>query len=153
MSALPQTYGRPVVLVDIDGTLADVTHRVHHVRGAGKKDWHRFFQAMHQDEPNQVVMDWVKNLAPEYEVIVVSGRPDNYRKVTERWLAEHGIEYSALYMRRAQDRRPDDIVKREILHKQIGKDRVAFVIDDRASVCRMWRSEGLRTFQVAEGNF
>ena len=153
MSALPITRGRPVVLVDIDGTLADVTHRIHHVRGRGKKDWKRFFQAMHKDQPNQVVVDWVKNLAPDYEVIVVSGRPDDYREVTERWLAAQGIEYSVLHMRRTNDRRPDDIVKREILHNQIGKDRVAFVIDDRASVCRMWRAEGLRTFQVAEGNF
>lgn len=153
MAAAPQLPAhRPIVLVDIDGTLADVTHRLHHIRGKGKKNWHRFFQAMHKDEPNQIVVDWVKNLAPEYEVVIVSGRPDNYRELTEAWLEEHGIDYSALHMRRAGDRRPDDVVKREILH-QLGKDRIAFVIDDRASVCRMWRAEGLRTFQVAEGDF
>jgi hypothetical protein len=51
-----------------------------------------------------------------------------------------------------RDRRPDHIVKRELLER-IGEDRVAFVIDDRNSVCEMWRGRGLTCYQIAEGNF
>jgi hypothetical protein len=147
---IPNPYRR-IVLVDIDGTLADVNHRLHHVRGR-KKNWKRFFQAMHLDPPNQVIVDWVKNLAPEYEVYVVSGRPDDYRDVTEKWLQQQGVRYRELRMRRAGDHRADTIVKQEILNS-FNKDEIAFVIDDRASVCDMWRSNGLRCIQVAEGNY
>jgi hypothetical protein len=142
---------RKLVLVDMDGTLADVTHRLHHVRGR-KKNWKRFFGEMQHDPPNPVIAEWVRNLVPEYEVWIVSGRPDDYKDVTIDWLRRHHIPFSEIRMRRGGDFRPDHIVKKEILDS-IGEERVAFVIDDRNSVCDMWRSSGLTCYQIAEGNF
>jgi hypothetical protein len=46
---------RNVVLVDMDGTLANVSHRLHWVRG-GKKNWNKFFREMHKDPPYPVVL-------------------------------------------------------------------------------------------------
>ena len=147
---LPQV--RNVVLVDMDGTLADVTHRLHWIRGSKKKNWKRFFQEMSKDPPNPVVLEWVKNLVPEYEIFIVSGRPAEYRQATTDWLRRYQVPFSELHMRRSGDRRPDHIVKGELLD-EIGDDRVAFVIDDRNSVCDMWRSNRLTCYQVAEGNY
>ena len=31
------------VVVDLDGTLADCTHRLHHIRGRRRKNWDAFF--------------------------------------------------------------------------------------------------------------
>jgi phosphoglycolate phosphatase-like HAD superfamily hydrolase len=140
---------RDLVLVDMDGTLADVSHRLHHIRGP-HKDWERFFRLMNEDPPSQVVVHWVRNLAPEYRVIIVTGRPDEYRQQTVDWLHRHNVSYDQILMRRSGDHRPDYVVKREIL-EQVGRSRVAFVIDDRPSVCDMWRECGLRTIQVAVG--
>ena len=39
----PVEAGRPVVIVDIDGTVADVHHRLHHIEGRGRKNWKGFF--------------------------------------------------------------------------------------------------------------
>lgn len=36
MSDLPKA-----IIVDLDGTLANVDHRMHHVRGEGRKNWKR----------------------------------------------------------------------------------------------------------------
>ncbi len=140
---------RQVVIVDMDGTLADVSHRLHHLNGP-KKNWKKFFALMNEDPPSQVVVDWVRNLPPDYDVVIVTGRPETYRAETEAWLDRHRISYSDIIMRRSGDHRPDYVVKKELLEK-VGRDRVAFVIDDRASVCQMWRACGLRTFQVAVG--
>ena len=54
-------------------------------------------------------------------------------------------------MRRVGDR-PDYTVKRELL-AEIGEDRIAFVIDDRNSVCDMWRGQGLTCYQIAAANY
>jgi phosphoglycolate phosphatase-like HAD superfamily hydrolase len=143
---------RDLVLVDMDGTLADVSHRLHWIRGGHKKNWKKFFQAMDKDAPNPVILEWVQNLVPEYSIAIVSGRPEDYRQATIDWLRRYRVPFSELHMRRAGDRRPDHIVKRELLD-EIGEERVAFVIDDRNSVCDMWRSSGLTCYQIAEGNF
>jgi hypothetical protein len=48
------------VVVDLDGTLADCTHRLHHVRGHGRKNWEAFFAGCHLDMPNPVVVALVR---------------------------------------------------------------------------------------------
>ena len=141
-----------MVIVDMDGTLADVAHRLHHIRGSRKKNWKRFFEAMDADPPSPVVAEWVRNLSPDYEVVIVSGRPEEYGGRTIAWLRRNHIPFSHLRMRRDGDHRPDHIVKEEILGT-LPKAAIAFVIDDRNSVCDMWRRNGLRCFQVAKGNF
>lgn len=140
---------RDLVLVDMDGTLADVTHRLHHIKGA-QKNWKSFFQYMHEDPPHDIVLAWVRNLAPEYRVVIVTGRPDTYRQQTIEWLTRHDVKYDAILMRPSGDHRPDYVVKKELLGS-VNKDRVAFVIDDRPNVCDMWRDCGLRTIQLSMG--
>jgi FMN phosphatase YigB (HAD superfamily) len=140
---------RKIVIVDMDGTLADVSHRLHFLNGP-KKNWKQFFAGMDDDPPSTVVVDWVRNLSPDYEVVIVTGRPDKYHTNTESWLRKHGIEFSRIIMRRSGDHRPDYVVKKELLD-EVGRERVAFVIDDRPSVCDMWRALGLRVYQVAIG--
>lgn len=142
--------GQNIVIVDIDGTLADVQHRLRYVKGPGKKDWNKFFREMHNDPPVEVVVRWVNNLAPEFTAILITGRPEDYRPQTEAWLKQHGIRYQKLYMRRAGDHRPDTIVKQELLDR-VGRERVAFVIDDRPPVCDMYRKCGMKVFQVSSG--
>lgn len=46
------------------------------------------------------------------------------------------------------DRRDDTVVKKEILDL-LPKERIAFVIDDRPRVVRMWKENGLRVIPVA----
>jgi len=136
-----------IVIVDIDGTLADIQHRLHFVQGPGKKRWTQFFCAMDEDKPVEIVVRWVNNLSPEYKAVLITGRNDEYRRETEEWLERHGVRHAKLLMRRAGDHRPDTIVKRELLD-QVGRENVAFVIDDLPSVCAMYRECGLRVFQV-----
>lgn len=138
------------IIFDIDGTLADLSHRLHHVQG-GKKDWPAFFGAMADDTVIEPVADHLRLCADRYPIILCSGRPEDYRAVTEKWLADSAIEYSALYMRAAGDYRPDDVVKSQLLDGILADGyEPILVVDDRPRVISMWRRRGLTCFQCRE---
>lgn len=174
---------RPFILVDMDGTLADCEWRrklafeappIHlkecsatnptvdrqcpECGAKSKKNWPLFLKDVDQDPPIQPIVDLVNVISPFYNIIIVSGRdlgscgPD-----TENWLYEHLCidghrSYKHLFMRSAGDSREDSIIKKEILDR-LPKDRIAFVLDDRDQVVKMWRENGLRCLQVAPGAF
>lgn len=140
------------ILCDVDGTLADITHRKHWLEG--KKDWRGFFSQMAYDTPRQSTFDMLKTFSDQgYEIIVVSARPDDYRGVTALWLEKNGITpYKTLIMRPGSDSRPDTEVKQQMYDKYFkGKYEVTMVIDDRPSVIEMWRSNGLDVIDVGDG--
>lgn len=141
-----------VIIFDIDGTLADLRHRLHFIQN-GKKDYDGFFDAMGDDTPIEPVVWLARKLGTSFGVICVSGRPDSHREQTSKWLKAHGLDIFNvvdIYMRKAGDYRPDHIVKREILD-QIRADGYDpfLVIDDRPQVVEMWRSQGLVCLQNA----
>jgi len=163
---------KDTIICDLDGTLCNVDHRLHHVQktdGNGlkrKADWDAFFAGTPQDTVNDavhaVLMAWLKEEEQssfkdeQRKVIFCSGRPERCRHDTNMWLINNyngPVGDAYLHMRKDGDFRRDDIVKEEILNAHIDKDRVMFVLDDRQQVVDMWRRNGLQCFQVAEGNF
>lgn len=149
-----------VLIVDIDGTIADVSHRLHYVQGEGKKNWKQFFKEIANDKVNLPVAETIHyfcNYSEEQAIpfVYCSGRPDNYKKETEEWLDKNVIGYhDHLFMRPRNDRRPDFIIKEIILDFEIlTRYRPFLVLDDRSSVISMWRNRGLTAFQVAPGDF
>lgn len=141
------------VLCDIDGTLADITHRKHFVEG-DKKDWKSFFEAMDKDTVRyEIAGQLIDFYNKGYTCILVSGRPEDYREVTEWWLSEYNLGFPfTLLMRGKNDTRPDDIVKEDILNTYFpDKSLIKYVIDDRPRVIRMWRKNGLSVIDVGDG--
>jgi len=142
------------VIFDIDGTLANLEHRRNFI-ASKPKNYKAFYAGMSYDLPIQPVIDVLKRLRKSgCRIILCSGRPDNYRVLTEEWCLAHDIEAEGLYMRRANDFRGDDIIKQELLD-QIMADGFdpQIVFDDRSRVVAMWRKNGLICAQVDEGNF
>lgn len=135
---------RRCVICDIDGTLA------HNLGGRNIYDYTRVIE----DTPDPfvcAVVDALDFTFGDYylDVIIVSGRDDNCREETEKWLENNDIPYDRLFMRETGDKRDDAIVKEEIYKKYIEPDYcVLGVIDDRPKVARMWRSLGLKTLQA-----
>jgi phosphoglycolate phosphatase-like HAD superfamily hydrolase len=128
-----------IVIFDIDGTLADVSERLHHVKKK-PKNWNAFFQGMAQDN------------AIHSMVRLCSGRNEEHRPQTVQWLTQQGVKYHELILRRDGDMRSDTVVKREML-AGIDRSKVLFVVEDRSRVVEMWRSEGLVCLQCAPGEF
>lgn len=157
------------VIFDIDGTLADVEHRRHHVAHKPKR-WDLFFSELSNDPPvkdvvrlHDLLIDYNFLLnqdgeKPRVKLVFCTGRGEEYRDVTTAWLIDNlCISFSAeidLRMRPANDSRPDDIIKKEMLDQLRAEQHdIWFVVDDRQRVVDMWRANGVTVFQCAPGDF
>jgi len=152
-----------VIVFDIDGTIANTEHRKHWV-SSKPKNWAAWNAGMANDTPHadiKFIMDMLRfaNVNhPDHEdeiaIILCSGRGEETREVTRRWLNDNGFTYEQLYMRSEGDYRKDSIVKVELL-EQIRKDwGPPFLwFDDREQVVQAIRAEGVRVLQVADGKF
>lgn len=133
------------IIVDIDGTLALLNGRDPHDYVNTKKDL-----------ADSAVVDVTRRYAAdsEYTVILITGRDMQWNDDTLEWLQEHDIPFDILYMRVHDDRKQDTVVKQGIYNKYV-KDNfdVLFVMEDRTRVVKMWREEGLKVFQVVEGDY
>ena len=96
---------RPLAVVDIDGVLADVRHRLHHLRRR-PKDWQAFFAAARHDEALPEGLAVVERLRDDHEVVLLTGRPRELEADTRVGLDEHGLGDLRLVMRPSGDRRP-----------------------------------------------
>lgn len=145
-----------VLVCDIDGTVADLTHRRHFVT-SHPKNWPAFNERIHLDKPIDHVIDTVNGLYKTGTIVVMcSGREGTnvIRRKTRDWLLENGVLFHHLYMRNSNDYRDDGLVKYELLQKiklEVGEPDLIF--DDRDRVVDMWRSNGYWCIQVAEGDF
>jgi phosphoglycolate phosphatase-like HAD superfamily hydrolase len=137
------------VIFDIDGTIADLTHRLHYIT-TKPKNWPAFNKAISNDKPIWQVIEVLFSLKNDgWGIILCSGRSEDSRQDTIDWLVDYGIwdKVSGLYMRKSKDYRSDDIIKEELLN-QILKDgyNPLMVFDDRKRVVEMWRRRGLFVF-------
>lgn len=131
------------IIVDIDGTLA-------HMTGRSPYDESKVIE----DKVDLYIKYLVKLLDRDHVIIIVSGRHVSCIEDTVSWLCKNDIPYRHLYMRKAGDDRKDYIIKKEIYEEHIkDKFNINFVLDDRDQVVQMWREQGLKTLQVAEGDF
>ena len=154
----------PLYIFDLDGTLALIDHRLHHVQSQ-PKNWRAFFAACVDDKPNLPVLETLNRLRKGgAEIWVWSGRSDEVREETIAWLHRQGVFHSywnpfrapeMLRMRKAGDYRDDTVVKREWAGEIEPPEwnRLTATFDDRDRVVAMWRDLGITCFQVAAGDF
>ena len=136
------------VVVDLDGTLADVSHRLSYVRSR-PPDWPAFFARVSNDRLNAWCRDLIRALTPAYRIVIVSGRPMSTFDDTRAWLERNHVPYDDLVLVRAiNDHSPDQELKRAWL-RSYGKERILFTVDDRQKVVNMWREEGVVCLQCA----
>lgn len=149
------------VIVDIDGTLANIDHRLNFVNGKDtdsektqKTDWKNFFANIPGDKVNHWCKELMSNMIQNYTVVLASGRPSDYKRQTQDWLDENQIPYDALFMRMRGDYRRDDVIKQIILDFELfPRYNILFIVDDRKNVTEMWRKNGLVCLQCHEGDY
>ena len=168
------------VIFDIDGTLANASHRLHFIKDMKfwvpsgitrnlKPDWDTFLSDEQVAKDTPIPQTWAlmeRMINRGDRIIFITGRKEASRDMTWRWLTDMSCEhrmhcatyldlnYARLYMRRDGDRRSSSEVKRELLHR--ARDHgfnPTLVFEDRKDDTAMWRSEGLLCCQVAEGDY
>lgn len=151
------------VIVDIDGTVADLRHRLHFIQGE-RKDWDGFYSNVGDDSPIPHTFDVVNALALSgCQLVFVTGRPDRTYYPTvdwlERFLPSTGtmIRKPLMFFRKNGDFRPDTVVKKEIYETRLKAVGITpentVVFEDRSGVVYMWRTLGFTCYQVADGDY
>jgi predicted kinase len=140
----PKAGSDACVVFDIDGTLAEHVAR-------SPYDYSRVHtDALIQHIANLNQLYWDEG----YEIIIMSGRPDSCRTETEKWLKDHSVKYTALFMRDKDDKRNDADVKQDLFDEHVRDNYwVHAWFDDRDRVVRRMRKLGLNVLQVADGDF
>tara|TARA_R100000808_G_C2155495_1_gene168230 strand:- start:6269 stop:6790 length:522 start_codon:yes stop_codon:yes gene_type:complete len=168
------------IIFDIDGTLLDITHRLHFIKKK-PKDWASFRDPKQKrwDEPIMPIINIATalNRVDGNRLIFASGRSEEERLDTvrslSRWFLLEGwdkifnpadfgemyeddpgkVPWHPLYMRAEKDRREDTVVKKELYERMLEDGyKPELTFDDRPSVLRMWRTiPGLKVVDVGEG--
>ena len=150
-------------IFDIDGVLADASHRVHFIK-QDPPDWDSFFKDIDKYMPIKAGVDMVYFLYRFGKILFVTGRQEKHRKETIDWLA-YNLGYGSpesqksfinehLYMRRTGDFRPDYIVKEEIYKSHIEPFyEINCAFEDRKQCVDMWRKLGITCWQNVDGNY
>jgi hypothetical protein len=141
------TAARAVAVVDIDGVLADVRHRLHHVTGR-PKNWDAFFAAATADEPLDEGRAVAERLAQDHELVYLSGRPARCRADTQEWLARQGLPLGEVLLRPEGDRRPARMFKLDRLRELAAHRTIAVFVDDDPAVCEAARARGFVVFEA-----
>lgn len=144
---------KPIVIVDLDGTLSDGSHRLHLLPTENlhlTESWSEFNRAAAGDSPIKSTIAVINGLwVSGFAVVILTGRSDEVRYETCKWLNENGVKFDEIIMRRQEDNRKDTVIKEEAL-RAIGLDNIVCAFDDSPNVVKHFRSLGITTYQVTE---
>jgi beta-phosphoglucomutase-like phosphatase (HAD superfamily) len=141
------------LIVDLDGTLCDSSHRDHL---AAQKEWEEFHSLAFLDRPKKLTGKIV-NILEEQDWLIVActGRNEKWRPATIAWLNTHGIAIDFVLMRPDDNYEPDHELKIRMAQEFIAPlaPKEWLVLDDREKVVEAWRNAGFTCWQVSPGGY
>ena len=145
-------------MFDLDGTLCNLDHRLHHIQGT-VKDYDAFYNACSEDTLNYPVAALARALFDaKYTLWLFSGRTARVLPQTVKWLEENALGpemWAYMRFRREGDHTPDHLLKKS-WWEEIPlpyRQNFLFAVEDRKRMVDTWRALGLPCLQVAEGDF
>lgn len=144
---------KSVCIFDIDGTLANCDHRLHHVQNK-PKNWEAFYSGCMDDLVIVPVAEMLELFSKNHLIYIVTGRPERNRDLTETWLNHYKIHYDKLIMRGDRDFRKSPDYKSAVCDS-IEREgyKINFAIEDRLDCVEMFIKRGLFCFNVSNGAF
>lgn len=141
------------LIVDLDGTLCDDSHRTEF---AEAKDWDAYHSRCVEDQPRRDVQLFVQMIGvfQNIDIIALTGRTDDWRPATIEWLSRNRVEVNHLFMRPATDYRSADEVKWELLLAHFGdeeelKANVLLMLENEQRHADFWRGKGIPVWLVS----
>lgn len=142
--------GKAIVLVDLDGTLAHNAADAQKYFSGPKKDYPSFFKSIKDAKVNENVVQLTKKMRQDgLNIVVLSGRSDEYAFEALSFIERSGIPASRVILKNGKDGRPDTEFKSEVL-ENLKKEGFIPVhsIDDRPRVIDMWKKNGITVTEV-----
>lgn len=146
---------RDILILDLDGTLCDMNHRVHLAQA---KQWDEFHAGLEQDGVHEDVLLVLRFLPAFVRVIVVTGRPMAHYAATVSWLRKHELwgMVDAIMMRPDTNFMKDHDLKLWLLDeffegREKWTNRIIAALDDKETVVEAFRNAGINAWQVRQG--
>ena len=152
------------IVFDIDGVLADCSHRLHYIQGEDK-DYEKFYskEELWKDKPIKAGMKIVDMLYNLYamedfyrptefygKIILLTGRNKVCEEATRNWILRNTDMFGSLFklhMRPKNDYRPAHEVKESLIEKHIGFENILFAFDDDDQVNEMYKKHGIMCYK------
>ena len=131
-----------VLVVDIDGVIADASAHQHFLNGENQK-WEEFFEATLDSQVFREGRELVKSLAVSTPIFLMTARPSYLLEKTVFWLNQNKISWDALLMREEKDDRSSPEVKLDLLSDLIEsgyKPKLA-LDDDPRNLLMFWEQK------------
>lgn len=147
---------RKCIIVDLEGTLSDCSHRIHHLMN---KDYDKWNELFHLDPINS---EFIKVFEENFtqitipSIILCTAKEMRFRKDVERWLCSNKIPFSgvkrsiwgfinSIHYRKTGDTRSSVEVKADMV-EGINKDyQITKAYDDRKDIRDMYNKYGIET--------
>lgn len=149
------------IIFDIDGVLADCSHRLKYIKGE-KKDYDKFYsydevlkdkvieggkqalESLRALESLELALDSMEYV----DIAFVSARNEKCREATADWVASNfDGSYDRILMRSKNDWRPAHQVKEDLIKKHIGFENVLFAFDDDDKINEMYAKHGVMCYK------
>ena len=131
-----------VLIVDIDGVIADATAHQHYLNGEIQY-WEKFFEAASNTRVFREGRELVNSLDREKPIFLMTARPSDLLEKTVHWLSQNEIRWDALLMREEKDDRSSPEVKLDLLKDLIEcgyKPKLA-LDDDPRNLLMFWEQK------------
>lgn len=146
--------GKAVVIVDVDGTLAANYADTNTAFGTkGRKDFDTFFKSIEHSPVNNNVVTLANTMRDDdnMNLMVLTGRSGRYNRELASFIDRSGVKASRVITKPAQDFRPDNEFKQEVLDDLKNEGFVVVhSIDDRERSVNMYLNNGITVSRVQE---
>lgn len=146
------------IVFDIDGVLADCSHRLKYIQGKNK-DYDKFYSS-EEVMKDRLILDITDIIIAlgnfddytgvdeedQTRIIFVSGRNRKCLSSTIWWLETNlnvCINEDNLFLRSENDWRPAYQIKEDLIKKHIGFENILFAFDDDDEVNDMYKKHGV----------
>lgn len=140
------------IIVDLDGTLCNDGHRKSLLDG---NDWDGYHSQCFNDEVFEDVLMLIRAFSYDgYTILIMTGRNERWRKMTENWLFVKSISQfiDRIYMRPDEDYTPAPELKLKMITSPefagLSIEEIALAVEDTEKVIVAFRNAGIVTYQV-----
>ncbi len=129
-----------MIILDLDGCISDDQHRQHWLVNPEQiVNWDVYHSLCELDHPANVSFWYGRN-----DIVIMTGRPDNFALQTWQWCLRNGLRVYKVYMRPAGNKDSAVVLKKIWATELVQQGwNIQHAYDDRQDIVDMYRSLGI----------
>ena len=131
------------IIIDLEGTLSNCSHRIHHYENKDYDKWNELFR---EDTVHESMVEIINRYKVNgIQIILCTAKSANYFNQAMTWLNKNELLsfFDGFYFRVPKDKRSSVEVKKEMLESITEKFNVLVAYDDREDICQMYFGQGI----------